>query len=156
MGNDVEGIPLNEFWKAVDKKAQAKGNNNPKDASSLSSRLKKRTATMFGNLFRHALHDSFGRADRLSTENLACFDVFGADVMFDSLLNPVLLEMNMSPNLWVDDHGSQNEPMLRQIKTPLVQQLAHWAALRSRGRLTNQDDSVHIEDTAFLNFTRIL
>ena len=62
----------------------------------------------------------------------SCFDVFGLDVMLTDKLEPVILEANQGPGMWIHDNGGvgHDETMAVDVfvKTLLVTQLAGWAA----------------------------
>merc|ERR1712183_282268 len=79
LSDDVEGLPISALWNALDALDIEKHND-----FSTSARVRKRLADMFSLLFGHALTDSFGSPDFLGKLDFGCFDLFGADVMFDA------------------------------------------------------------------------
>merc|ERR1712054_570776 len=90
------------------------------------------------------------------SRGFGCFDLLGADVILDAGLNPFVMEFNVGPNLWIDNHGAEYVEMLQSIKQPLMSQITRWAALRTRAKT---DDVVQLETIAqevLVNFTRIV
>jgi hypothetical protein len=72
------------------------------------------------------------------------------DVLLDSKLQPFVLEFNIGPNLWIDNHGKEQLELLKPIKDPLVKQISQWAAF------TLKNVGEEAEQKALHNFTRIL
>jgi len=109
-------------------------------------------------MFRDAqVRESFGDYKRIEAQrSFACFDLLGADVMLDQSLEPQVLEISVGPNMWVDNHGKEHQPRLTAIKAPLVQQLARWAARRSRNPPRSLEEAEQLEGAMLLNFTRLL
>jgi len=104
-------------------------------------------------LLSEAVAQSFGDAGVLEQQRgFDCFDLIGADVMISEDLEPYLLEINQGPNLWVERDGPGYEPLMRGIKTTLVEQLAAWM----REKLSHGDDLEKEEQYhRFVNFTRV-
>jgi len=57
----------------------------------------------------------------------SCFDVFGADIMFDNDFNPILLELNNGPELYTQDPISK--PVNHLVHTRLLQELVPLLAM---------------------------
>jgi len=84
----------------------------------------------------------------------------GADIILDEQLQPFIMEINVGPNLWIDNHGSEHMELLQSIKNPMMSQIAHWASLTiQNGRVLGLEQLNNFESTtskALSNFTRIL
>merc|ERR1712060_714973 len=109
------------------------------------------------DIFGEARVKSNGNAtaftNKLEVRGYGCFELFGLDVMFNERLEPFILEVNEGPNLNIDDRGEDAAGLLRNVKGPLTQQLARWAALT----VTSPDEaSSEIEQRTLTNFTRVL
>lgn len=111
---------------------------------------------LFAEILGNALEESYGSAGDLDARGYSCFDLFGADVMLDEDLQPLLLEVNQGPNMWVDGGGPQHEPFQRSVKGPLLEQLLKWAELRVRRPPQTLKDAAALEDEALQSFQRIL
>merc|ERR1712203_254739 len=99
----------------------------------LADRARRAAVALFAEVFGTALEESFGDPRLLDGRGYSCFDLFGVDLMFGEDLRPYILEVNMSPNMWVDASSSNDpshEAELRSVKEPLITQLAMWAAAR--------------------------
>lgn len=112
----------------------------------------------FGN--QRVLEANFGDARKTipskTGRQYGCFDLFGADVMFDQSLRPALLEINLGPNLWIDGEGADNIPRQRSIKGPLVEQIVRWLKGVVGKQPLSEDDAELLEATVLPNFTRVL
>jgi len=80
----------------------------------------------------------------------------GVDVILDKRLQPFVMEFNVGPNLWVDNHGKQYQRLLQPIKEPLAEQIANWAALRIQSTNLGLKDAESLENRTLFNFTRVL
>merc|ERR1712129_33126 len=163
MSSDVEGFPHATFWRALDDASSSSNSNVPQsDASAVRSHM----LDVIRETFGQALHASFGDSARLRQRGFGCFDLFGLDVMIGEGLEPFVLEVNAGPNIAVDDRGEESSNLLRELKGPLLQQLAKWAAVRvARNRAmetSNIPDSSDEgewdtkEQEALQNWTRVL
>jgi len=144
VSETVDPLPLEDLWAYL----------GPANATKVRSDLLQMLRELLGN----SLEESFGSASTVDEDlrGYECFDFFGADVLLTEELKPALLEINMSPNLWVDDIGTQHRPLMRQLKRPLVEDIVRWAAARLR---CGQDSLCKRESTAYEalhHFTRIL
>lgn len=99
---------------------------------------------------------TFGDPQSVDDRGYSCFDLFGADVILDENLQPFLMEINQGPDLWVVGRGAEHEPFQRRLKGPLLQQLAHWVALRVKAARHGHVDAWEVENEALLNYTRVL
>eukprot|EP00931_Biecheleriopsis_adriatica_P006831 TRINITY_DN108182_c0_g1_i1.p1 TRINITY_DN108182_c0_g1~~TRINITY_DN108182_c0_g1_i1.p1 ORF type:complete len:404 (+),score=76.76 TRINITY_DN108182_c0_g1_i1:27-1238(+) len=143
VSQKVEALPLSNFWRALDAKEK------PRSAA-----VKERIVETLSDLFSpQALRDHMGPPDLHGSRSYACFDLFGADVILNSDLQPFVMEFNIGPNLWVDNHGEDWVGTLQSVKGPLITQLVHWASLRVRAE-THQAVEL-AEQQALLNFTRL-
>lgn len=153
IADDVEGLLLSQLWHALDSESDR---HHSKPPDSRSGMVRQRITNLFRLVLSTKLHESFGDPKYLDQRGFGCFDLLGADVMINEDLQPLLLEMNMSPNIWIDDHGDQVLPLLQSIKGPLVAQISHWSALKCSTESRLESEAVAIEDAALINFTRIL
>lgn len=139
----VEALPLAELWRALDVGQESR-----------SSLVKGRIAEAFAELLNNeALRSSLGEFGEAEEDlGYACFDLFGADVILDHDLQPFIMEFNVGPNMWIDNHGQDYVETLGSIKRPLISQIVHWASLS-----VSEDVKLEsMEEQTLLNFTRVL
>ena len=75
-------------------------------------------------------------------------------MILDENLQPFIMEFNVGPNLWIDNHGSDWVKTLGSIKEPLIAQIVHWASMRVSAAA--KDNVELLEQQALLNFTRVV
>jgi hypothetical protein len=154
ISQNVEALPLAALWQHLD--------SLPDDARStvaaeedatkpISQIVQQRIYSILKELLNAGEQDGKGPVlSRLSALGYSCFDLLGADIIFDTQLKPLVMEFNVGPNLWIDNHGEEHVEVLRSIKEPLMTQLAHWAAVT----LQNADAKDRFKP--LVNFTRLL
>jgi len=118
--------------------------------------VRDRIVALLAQVMGRAVDITFGDPRSLDERGYSCFDLFGADVILDENLQPFLMEINQGPDLWVDGRGAANEALQRGLKGPLLQQLAHWVALRVKAARHGTVNAREIENEALLNYTRVL
>jgi hypothetical protein len=154
ISQNVEALPLAALWQHLD--------SLPDDARStvaaeedatkpISQIVQQRIYDILKELLNAGEQDGKGPVlSRLSALGYSCFDLLGADIIFDTQLKPLVMEFNVGPNLWIDNHGEEHVEVLRSIKEPLMTQLAHWAAV------TLQNADAKDRFNPLVNFTRLL
>lgn len=144
----VEGVPQRVLWDHLD----------IADASlNLSAGVRARIEDVFREFLGTEVEEVYGSFSSLEARRqYSCFDLFGVDTMLDAKLQPRVMEINVGPNLWVDNHGQDNEAQLRRIKVPLVDQVLRWAALRTSRQTISSEEAEEIEAFTLQNFTRLL
>jgi len=145
LSNSVEGLPFAYLWRALD----ARG---PDVAAEVRGRIVATLREVFGP----TVVESLGDPAMLRTKSYACWDLFGLDMMLDADLTPLILEVNMGPNIWVNDHGKDASELLTDVKGPLLRQLVHWMFLYATRAPLEPHEAAKIEGEALLNFTRVL
>mmetsp|Transcript_25162 Transcript_25162/g.63845 ORF Transcript_25162/g.63845 Transcript_25162/m.63845 type:complete len:415 (-) Transcript_25162:10-1254(-) len=148
LSDSVVGSRLEDLWRMLDAHPEA-----PVPSATVRERINEVLSGLLGT----RLQESFGSYQALEQRRgFGCFDLFGADVLLDERLQPMVMEINVGPNMWVDNHGKENVELLSAIKRPMVQQVAHWAALRSSREEVTDEQAAAMEAKALVNFTRIL
>mmetsp|Transcript_76270 Transcript_76270/g.220266 ORF Transcript_76270/g.220266 Transcript_76270/m.220266 type:complete len:445 (-) Transcript_76270:57-1391(-) len=155
ISKSVEALPLEALWAVLDAGAAA-SSERP------SAKTRARIAELLRVVLSTRAEASFGVFHKLAAKRpYSCFDIFGADVLLDEELRPALMEINIGPNMWVDDRGAQHKALLLAEKQPLMEQVLRWAALRARrapgeaGSAEALAAEVADEDAALVNFTRL-
>mmetsp|Transcript_19876 Transcript_19876/g.46576 ORF Transcript_19876/g.46576 Transcript_19876/m.46576 type:complete len:243 (-) Transcript_19876:67-795(-) len=141
VSQDVQALELSALWHELGKEAGA---------------VRGRIQAMLAEVLGLELGTSFGDTEPLASYGFSCFDLFAADVILDEGLEPLLLEMNQGPNLWVETEAREEQPLLRKVKSPLMGQLAQWAAARVGASPTTTEAAEELERKTLTNFTRIL
>eukprot|EP00929_Paragymnodinium_shiwhaense_P071749 TRINITY_DN36442_c0_g1_i1.p1 TRINITY_DN36442_c0_g1~~TRINITY_DN36442_c0_g1_i1.p1 ORF type:complete len:408 (-),score=107.26 TRINITY_DN36442_c0_g1_i1:225-1448(-) len=143
VGEDVEPLSVHVLWDHLGPEATKKVRDD--------------LVAMLADLYTAALRESFGDYHEIREQRgFDCFDLHGLDVILDEELRPLLLEINMSPNLWVEREGEEHLSLQTSIKTPLVEQIVHWAQLRLRyGPPKTVEEAAALERKALVNFTRV-
>merc|ERR1712054_546506 len=114
---------------------------------SVSEVVRQRLHTVLAELLNGDSEEQVGFEELERSRGYSCFDFLGVDVLLDSKLQPFVLEFNIGPNLWIDNHGKEQMELLKPIKDPLVKQISQWAALT----LNNAGEQA--EHEALQNFT---
>lgn len=117
-----------------------------------------RVVSMLKNVFGVGLKESFGDPRHLSERSFSCFDLFGVDVILDQQLEPYVLEVNIGPNLWLDQ---EYETMQRKVKGTLLDEVTHWAQLHIQNQsVANAEPTLEmkiaLENLALKTFQRLL
>lgn len=117
-----------------------------------------RVVSLLKDVFGTGLKESFGDPRHLSKRGFSCFDLFGVDVMLDQQLEPYVLEVNIGPNLWLDQDYAA---MQRKVKGLLLDQVAHWAWLHVENQSAfsakpTLEMNIALENAALQNFERLL
>eukprot|EP00746_Dinoflagellata_sp_MGD_P161265 gnl/MRDRNA2_/MRDRNA2_88345_c0_seq1.p1 gnl/MRDRNA2_/MRDRNA2_88345_c0~~gnl/MRDRNA2_/MRDRNA2_88345_c0_seq1.p1 ORF type:complete len:485 (-),score=80.45 gnl/MRDRNA2_/MRDRNA2_88345_c0_seq1:63-1517(-) len=146
VSEKVRPLQLEKLWRHID------GTGVP------SKVVWARVASLLKNVFGVGLKESFGDPQRLSKRSFSCFDLFGVDVILDQQLEPYVLEVNIGPNLWLDQ---EYETMQRKVKGSLLNEVAHWAQLRVQNQsVSNAEPTLEMkiafENLALKTFQRLL
>jgi len=147
----VKMLPLAQLWQTLDAANAGASSVASPSAAEVRDRLTKRLRSLFGT----SLRQSFGDPRKLQARGFSCFDLFAVDVMLDDHVEPLILEVNMGPSLWMNGPEEYSE-LQRSIKAPLVEQIAHWAGLRASRAPRTDAEFEAVEDIALRNFTRLL
>lgn len=148
ISDTVEAEPLAVLWQAIAGRADQLPDHKQVWA---------RIAALLGEILDAPQRQGLGRLKDLEEQQgLACFDLFGVDVLLDEALQPWVMEFNVGANMEVDNHGPKHQERLLQAKRPLMQQVLRWAALRSGLPPASQAAAEAQERAALLNFTRLL
>jgi len=151
--DEVEPLKVSELWAHLES-SQTCSSHHSCDVSAAT--VRQRIADMLAEVFDgDSVKAFFGRAPRKKIKGYSCFDFYGVDVMLDRQLQPLLLEVNLSPNLAVGGEGTQWIPLLSSIKSEMVMQIATWAALRLRIPPQTVREAEAIEAKTLTNFTRL-
>lgn len=147
ISDSVEALPLAKLWSHLDAA-------DVLPAAVMRARIAETLREILGT---QQVQESFGKYEILQAQrSFACFDLFGVDIILDRSLQPLVMELNIGPNMWTTDHGEGNRQLLADAKAPLVQQVVHWAALRSSRPPQTVHEAEQIEAESLQNFTRIL
>jgi len=159
VSESVEPLALSTLWNFIDTLPLGA---RPSSSAEVNRRIVRLLAELLGT---EAVRESFGEPrdgavvgaiDIGEPGSLGCFDFFGADVMLDDSLEPYVLEFNIGPNLYVDEHGPSFTQLYRAVKGPLLRQMIHWMELRSRSPPRTVDEANLLETQTLHNFTRIV
>jgi len=142
----VEGLPQRVLWDRLD----------ADPSLNISAAVRANIEDVFREFLGTEVEEVYGSFSSWEARQFSCFDLFGVDTMLDAQLQPRVMEINVGPNLWVDNHGKDNEVQLRRIKVPLVDQVLRWAALRTSRRTISPEEAAAIEASTLQNFTRLL
>jgi len=148
ISQEVEALPLADLWNVLD--SAGHGTNT-------SLEVWGRIKEALRNLLTAGTQEMFGTFENVQVgRSFSCFDLLGADVLLDEELRPSVMEFNIGPNMWVDDHGVKHKERLFKVKNPMVQQVVEWAALSARTREPSLKDTEHIEGSTLLHFSRLI
>jgi tubulin polyglutamylase TTLL6/13 len=165
MSENVEGLPLTTFWQELDNslsESDLKETSIPKQEAPSKvvwERLQATLAELLQSDF--AGRENFDKLE--ASRGFGCFDILGADVLIDKRLWPLIMEVNVGPNMWIDSHGEEEYQLQLPIKEPMISQIAQWAALKV-GRASLQAASMGVttsenaddEEKALKDFTRFI
>jgi len=150
ISKNVEGLPLATLWQHLDNLSGPVLKAASVEGESVSKVVRQRLHNVLAELLSNDKEEQVGFEELESSRGYGCFDLLGADVLLDSKLQPYVLEFNIGPNLWIDNHGQEQMELLKPIKDPLVKQISQWTALR----LNDADEKA--EEEALRDFTRFL
>lgn len=153
ISRSISAMTLAALWTKLDSLPRSRLIDDP--SMTTSEVVRTRILHVVSELIRDSEDKSFLTLP--STHGYSCFDLLGADVILDEALQPHLMEINVGPNIWIDNHGEEYERVLGPIKVPLIDQVAHWAALRIKSSdVPSEDEIKSIERQSLKNFTRVV
>jgi len=160
ISKSVEAFSLAELWRRLDSSTLNTFQESTTSGLNTSNGVQQQIRDALVEVLSDSA-DSFNVFSNLEEERgFSCFDLLGADIILDEQLQPFIMEINVGPNLWIDNHGSEHMELLQSIKNPMMSQIAHWASLTiQNGRVLGLEQLNNFESTtskALSNFTRIL
>jgi len=146
----IEALPFSDLWNHLD-------SSTPLVKENMSASVWARIQEAFREMLGQNLQESFGSFERIEEQRgHGCFDLFGADVILDSRLEPYVMEINTGPNIWIDDRGEGTKQQLTEVKGPLIEELVDWIALRLRRPPTSSIEADKVEQETLRNYTKVL